>query len=169
MVNVTGFNTGETINYNGKEAKIDSSYSYSSQIRIEVDGKIVTVDRNDLFGMNKNRPDFEEQIAACDEQIEANKERIKNCDLIWNTAKRTITSCRDQMWALLSKAGVQSFSQITDEEVRAQYAELYGQKGDARSLQIRAVSDTINAANNTASVAIDKMHLVNQQYVFGLA
>ena len=169
MVTSTGFNTGEIIKYQGKEARVVSSHSYSSQITIEVDGKMITVNRNDLFGMNDIRPDFEGQIAQYDEQIEKNKEQIKLSDAIWNAAKQTIKTCRDQMWSLLSDAGVKSYSQITDAEVRAQYAELYEQKGGARSAQIKAVSDIIHASNNTASVAIDKMNLTNQQYVFGLA
>lgn len=162
----TNFKNGETVNYNGKEATVVNTHSYSNYLTILVDGKQITVEKNDLFGMNKSNKHFDRLIDSCDEQIAKNKSIINDAKLNWAAAVNTIKSCREQMHGILKSSGVSTFSQITNDEQRAQYLKLKNDRGDARSVQIRASADIINAAHSVGSAALSKMNFLNQQAIY---
>ena len=160
MVLQANFQTGEIVNYDGKLAKVCDTGFGTSTITIEVDGKCISVDKNDLFGMNENLETssvLDNQIANCDEQIEDN---------LWQQAKDEIKSLRNQMQALLSSFGVSLVTQL-DEPNKAQYKALRAERVNQRLVQIRATSDIMTAAHNTASVASYKQDLVNTK-AFGV-
>ena len=164
------FKIGEQVTFNGKKAVVSESHIYSDTVTIIVDGKEYSVNKNDLFGMNekKNEYFFDRQIDFYDKQIEQNKETIKEQNTLWARAKDKIKSCREQMASILHLAGVSIASQINDESQRAQYYALRDSRMDARLEQIGATAEIMNAANNTATLAFNKMNISHQKSFFGL-
>ncbi len=164
------FKYGETINYNGKSARIVSQNLTGSYLRIEVDGKIITVDKNDLFGMNKSAiSGLDRQIEVYDEQIKENKNLIKYYNEIWYTAKSGIKEARNKMASLLDSIGVTNAFQITNAEHKKEYAALRKERCDARMTQISASANILSTANDTVSLALHKGDLQSRQLLFGLA
>ena len=170
MVLQANFQTGETLNYNGKQATVCDTGFGTSTITIEVDGKCISVDKNDLFGMNndlQNTSILDSQIESCDEQIAKNKSIIENSKQLWNNAKEEIKSLRNQMQMILNSFGVSLVTQLDDAN-KAQYNALRSQRVNQRLVQIRATSDIMTAAHSTASAASYKQDLTNTK-AFGLA
>ena len=164
MVLQANFQNGETVNYNGKSATVCSAPIAGASITIEVDGQIIRVDKNDLFGMNKDLKEnttlLDSQIEGCDKQIEENKSIIAKCNILWDAAKKEIKSIRSQMSALLSSFGAATVSQL-DDAGKAQYKALREDRVSQRQVQIRASSDIMSAAINTSSVCSYKQDLVH--------
>ncbi len=158
------FKYGDTVNYNGQEAKIVSHNQSGNFLRIEVDGKIITVDKNDLFGMNTDyESDYDRQVANYNERIEENKNKIEHFQQLWYAAKDSIKLAREKIDNLFDSLGVTNVSQITNADKKKEYKSLKQERYDARMTQIRASADIIGTANDTVSLAINKGNLQNQQ------
>jgi len=162
------FQNGEKVNFNGREATVISGHSYSNKITIQVDGKLITVDKNDLFGMKKTTKEPEDfyakAINSCDEQIEHNKDIIETYKELWADAKAKIRECRNKMGSILKENRVSKFNQL-DEGQKAIYMSFKSDKSAARATQIRATAGIISAAHSTASEAGYKHTLINEQYI----
>lgn len=164
------FKYGDTVNYNGQEAKIVSHNQSGNFLRIEVDGKIITVDKNDLFGMNTDyESDYDRQVANYNERIEENKNKIEHFQQLWYAAKDSIKLAREKIDNLFDSLGVTNVSQITNADKKKEYKSLKQERYDARMIQIRASADIIGTANDTVSLAIDRGNLQNQHLLFGIA
>ena len=159
------FKTGDTVNFYGHNAIVSEAHYYSDTVTIIVNGKEYSVNKNDLFGMNNHKNDyyFDERIENYNEQIENNKETIKEQNTLWALAKAKIKECINQMSSILRSAGVTNGSQISDEKQKAQYDAFRDSRIDARSKQIRATAEIMNAANNTATLALNKMNVTHQK------
>lgn len=158
------FKYGDTVKYNGQEAKIVSHNQSGNFLRIEVDGKIITVDKNDLFGMNTDyESDYDRQVANYNERIEENKNKIEHFQQLWYAAKDSIKLAREKIDNLFDSLGVTNVSQITNADKKKEYKSLKQERYDARMTQIRASADIIGTANDTVSLAINKGNLQNQQ------
>ena len=164
------FKIGEQVYFNGQKALVSEAHFYSDTVKIIINGKEYSVNKNDLFGMNNNKNEyyFDRQIDYYNEQISQNKERIEEQNTLWARAKDKIKSCRQQMASILHLAGVSIASQINDEIQKAQYYALRDSRMDARLEQIRATAEIMNAANNTATLAFNKMNISHQKSFFGL-
>ena len=159
------FKTGETINYNGQKAVVVEAHSYSSYITIEVNGEKITVDRNDLFGMNNAKNYYDERIADCDERIERNWGIIKLAEKVYDACANVIKACRKGMARILAELNVKSADNITDISKRKEYLSLSDEKAYNKVLKNRASADIMSAAIDTGSVCSTKMNLINQQAV----
>ena len=164
MVLQANFQQGETVLYNGKFATACEAPFAGSTLTIEVDGKCISVDKNDLFGMNKDYTQnaLDRHITQCDEQIAENKSIIKEANARWDLAKEQIKFLRGQMNSLLRSFGATTVGELGEAE-QAQYKALRADRMSQRSVQIRATSDIMSAAINTASVASSKQNFLNAQ------
>ena len=154
--------------YNGQVATIVAHTPNSQFITIEVNGVKISVNKNDLFGMNnleEVNKYYDEQIAYYDEQMKKNEETIDANKSLWTACKNAIREGKQLLASILNELGVQDFSQITDKEQKQRYQDTVAKNSTARSTQLRATSDIISAANDTCSCATSKINLVNQQYI----
>lgn len=165
MRNLSFLKPGDTVNYLGKQGKFLGENYSGSGIKIVIDGKVVVVDPNDLFGMNE-KIDFSSQIALYDKEIEENKTIIKENKTLWEAAKKTISFCKEQMALILSDSNVSTIDGITDSELRQEYFALKEQRYNARSAQIHATSTILTAAIDTGSACSSKINCINQQAIY---
>lgn len=163
---VIHFNAGEKINYKGENAVVVSDNFGSSSITICVDGKQISVDRNDLFGMNKDNSYFQKRIAQCDARIAKFQKTIDFFNKLWSAAKEAAKDCRRQMASILSAFKATNYKQIDDKEQRDAYLALMGQNYDAKRTMNRASSSVISAAIDAGSECFAKGNLLNQQALY---
>lgn len=167
------FKYGETVNYQGNEAKVVSHNTSGDYLRIETEnGKIIVVNKNDLFGINSS-PDSPEtgiasRVSYYDEQIEENKNFINLCQQIWENAKAGIKTTKEKMRSFLASLDITHAYQIQNAAQKKEYKAMRAECSDFRSQQIRASADILHAAHETGSFASDKGNLLNQS-IFGLA
>lgn len=168
--NVT-FKYGEKVNYDGKVAEVVFASSYSDKITIKLeDGTFLSVNKNDLFGMNNNvQSDIEARLASYDEQIAKNKSFIKECQQLWTSAKEGIKKTKNEMNSYLASLGVTHAFQITNADQKKEYKAMRAKCSDFRSEQIRASANILHTANDTVSSVIDKGNLQNIQNIQLLA
>ncbi len=162
--NVT-FKYGEEVNYDGKSAEVVFASPYCDKITIKLeDGTFVSVNKNDLFGMNNNvQSDIETRMNSYDEQIAENKSFIKECQQLWASAKEGIKRSKEEMNSYLASLGVTHAFQLTNADQKKEYKAMRAECSDFRSQQIRASADILHTANATVSLAIDKGNLQNIQ------
>ena len=167
-LNCQNYQTGEHVNYNGRDAVVISNNYSSRSITIEVDGKRITVDRNDLFGMNKDISSsyYDSQIANLDKSIEKKQAQIEENKTLWSIATKKIHDCRLLMRSILNEFGVSSFKQLTDENAKKQYSLAMTDKTSARSVQIGASSDIISDAHSAGSDILYRGTLLNEQSIY---
>ena len=162
------FKYGETVNYQGNEAKVVSHNTSGDYLRIETeDGKIIVVNKNDLFGINSS-PDSPEtgiasRVSYYDEQIEENKSFIEKCQQLWYMAKEGIKRTKGKMNSYLASLGITHAFQLTNTNQKKEYNAMRTEYSDYRFEQIRASADILHTVNATVSLAIDKGNLQNIQ------
>lgn len=137
----TGFQTGDTVLYNGQECRVKNSSSGSSFITIEIDGVEKIVNKKDIqtfgiFGF-KNQEEIDKIVAE-------NKEKIKGFKQDWNIAKNQKWDFIAQMSYFWDNLGLPSgcFGQLNGEQ-REQYSNLVEQKHGAMA-QMRAASNGVH-------------------------
>lgn len=167
------FKYGETVNYQGNEAKVVSHNTSGDYLRIETeDGKIIVVNKNDLFGINSS-PDSPEtgiasRVSYYDEQIEKNKNFINLCQQRWNDAKEGIKTIKEKMRLFLALLDITHANQIQNAAQKKEYKSMSAECSDLRGIQIRSSADILHTANETGSLVLDKGNWLNQS-IFGLA
>lgn len=149
------FSIGEQVNYQGYDAVIVSNNNASHSLTIRLNnGEIITVDSNDLFGMNQKKKsiagDIQNRVDDLNESIEKGTQKIKYNQKLWSVAVELIRTCRRKINSLFSALGVQSENEITDAENRKKYQELVENKASQISIRNRASSDVIYYAHRTA-------------------
>lgn len=164
------FKYGETVNYQGNEAKVVSHNTSGDYLRIETeDGKIIVVNKNDLFGINSNlETSIASRVSYYDEQIEKNKNFINLCQQIWNDAKEGIKTIKEKMRSFLASLDITHAYQIQNAAQKKEYKSMSAECSDLRGIQIRSSADILHTANKTGSLVLDKGNLLNQS-IFGLA
>ena len=163
MVKTGRFHRGDTINYNGQNAVVVRNPIYSKMITIRVDGKEISVDRNDLFGMNDMKKYYDDKLAACDERIERNWKTIKQSEKEYSFGSELIKKCKNDMAKILADFNVKSVDEITDVSKRKEYLTLSDRKAFGKTLKNRASSSIMSAAIDTGCVCSEKMNYINQQ------
>ena len=162
------FSTGEHVNYQGSDAVIVSNNFASHSLTIQLpDGKTVTVDRNDLFGMNKSIKavcdGIQQHVDDLDEEIEQGNEKIKFNQNLWTTAVKMIRNCKRAINIMFRNLGIKSENEITDVSDREKYKELVENKSSAISTRNRASGDVIWYAHKTESAVLSRHKCLLQQ------
>lgn len=137
---------GETVTWQGKEAKVISCEG--AYTTITVDGKTISVRTAELM---RNSIYNTSLIKAYKTEIEENKQIIEENKNLWGQMSDQIKACRNQMYSILKNAGVRSYHQIENSEQREKFAELRDNRHSARLTQIKASASVIRAAHETAS------------------
>ena len=151
MVSIN-FSTGEHVQYQGNDAVILSNNhnTHSLTIRLE-NGEIVTVDKNDLFGMNKNLfegciNDCKTRIANLDEEYEERSQKAKFSLKAYYLHKLSAKNYKAEADKVL---GDKSFSALSGKE-KADYEEAMHNYKDAKHLAYQSDCDFRN--NNSAAL-----------------
>lgn len=164
------FKYGETVNYQGNEAKVVSHNTSGDYLRIETEnGKIIVVNKNDLFGINSSpETGIASRVSYYDEQIEENKNFINLCQQRWNDAKEGIKNTKEKMRSFLASLDITHAYQIQNAAQKKEYKSMSAECSDLRGIQIRSSADILHTANETGSLVLDKGNWLNQS-IFGLA
>ena len=113
----------------GSRARVEES---NGKLYVIIDGHRIEADKNDLFGMNKSNPNewLEKLVAEYDKEMQNNEEKIGFLEKQEEAIKSAIKKVKNAFWSLLSKCGVRSINQITDEADRSRAISLNNQKWD---------------------------------------
>ena len=147
------------INGEYRPATLDSNGKWY----VEIDGKRVEVDPNDLFGMNSNITETpQNMIDFYEEQLTKNDEKKDYLQALGDSIKENLKSAKDKYNSLLSSLGVKSFREINDSaqytEAQEQYRNIAGLKKDKISNSNRYYS----ACMRSFDLALDKGDWANQ-------
>ena len=160
---------GSHVIYQGKPAIVKMGASWSENLTIEVDGKIITVNKNDLFGINEKKEAqnawFEDRVAEKKETIAKNDEKIELLNKVWNGAVAMVRSSKESMYSLLKKNNVSHYSELKGEEQEKYLKHMHDRK-DARSAQLSSAADVIRLAHQSGDLAFEIGDLLNQQALF---
>ena len=113
----------------GSRAKI---LEENGKIYVVIDGKRVEADRNDLFGVNKSNINeyLERLVAAYDEQMAKNEEKINFLEKMEESIKASIKKVRSAISGILAQCHVSSIGQIEDTSLKSQALGLNAEKWD---------------------------------------
>ena len=143
-------------------AKIEETAG--GKIYVVIDGKRIEADKNDLFGMNKANPTewLEKLIDEYDKQMKENKEKISFLEKQEAAIKEALKKVKNAFWALLSKCGVRSISQITDASQKKEAISLNNQKWDLSFSKTGINNQLHSALLDNFLTACDKGKRVNE-------
>ena len=167
----TFFQSGSTVQYNGKDAKVVTNTPLSSDyIMLEIDGKQIVVKKeevySDMFGVNqkwKECTNFaNKRIADLDADIEKREERIKENKKIFVQAIEDWHKYVKQISQLFSKNGVTNVNQLQGDDL-AQYKVLCKSKNDAKMIQLRADNSIFTDVIEIGSDCSYKQNWINQR------
>jgi hypothetical protein len=113
----------------GTRAKI---LEENGKIYVVIDGKRVEADRNDLFGVNKSNMNeyLERLVAAYDEQMAKNEEKISFLEKMEESIKANIKKVKSAIRGILAQCHVSSIGQIEDASLKSQALGLNAEKWD---------------------------------------
>lgn len=142
--------TGDTVQYNGKEAKITSSDSGSSFVWINVGGEDKLVNINDLktYGIFSNGLSDEDK-----EKLAENKQKIKGYKQDWSIGrdlKWDAIRCLSSFWRNLG-ISIGSFDKLNSEQL-AEYKSYKDQKSAGIAQMLTASSGVHSTVNNSLSI-----------------
>lgn len=164
------FKYGETVNYKGNPAEVVFATGLCDKITIRLeDGTVIGVDKNDLFGMNRDKDvetSLDKRIEYYTKEIEENKNFIKVCQEIWADANENIKEMKNKMATYLSSLGLSHAFQITEASQKKEYKAMRNECSDYKMAQIRASADILNTAHDTGSMALARGDIQNQQLLF---
>ena len=130
---------------------------------VEIDGKRIEVDPNDIFGINSNITECpQRQVDYYDRLLSENEEKKDYLQETAKNIKEQLKNANEKFNALLSNLGVTSYRQITDSakytEAKEQYQNIAGLKHDKVSNSNRYFS----ACLYSFDLALDKGNWLNQ-------
>ena len=100
---------------------------------VVIDGKKIKVDKNDLFGVNSDLTEHPQRLVNYyDKLIEKNNEKINYLKSKGEALKAQFKDVREQYYGLLSKFGVDKYSDIDDEAQKAEAKKFYTDLSDLR-------------------------------------
>ena len=119
---------------------------------VVIDGKRVKVDKNDLFGVNSNLTEHPQRLVNYyDKLIEKNNEKIDYLKAMGEALKAQIKGVQKQYYGLLSKFGVDKYSDIADEAQKAEAKKFYS---DLSNLKMAKTANS-NSLFTTCNTQLD--------------
>ena len=122
---------------------------------VVIDGKRVKVDKNDLFGVNSN-------LTYYDKLIEKNNEKIDYLKAMGEALKAQIKGVQKQYYGLLSKFGVDKYSDIDDEAQKAEAKKFYSDLSDLKMAKTANSNREYSAYMTAFDYALEKGNWQNQ-------
>ena len=158
--------TGSYILYEGKPAHIKWSTPWSDTITIEVEGKTITVNKNDLFGINDKKNEYaqwlETQAESRREEIIKNEKEMTFLKELYANSTKMITTCKETMYCLLRKNQVSSYNELKGDAQEKYLAELATLK-DSTSIKWHAGNGINRVAHRSINEALNLGEIQNQQ------
>ena len=130
---------------------------------VVIDGKRVKVDKNDLFGVNSNLTEHPQRLVNYyDGLIEKNNEKINYLKAKGEALKAQFKGVQKQYYGLLSKFGVDKYSDIDDEAQKAEAKKFYSDLSDLRMAKTANSNREYSAYMTAFDYALEKGNWQNQ-------
>ena len=130
---------------------------------VVIDGKRVKVDKNDLFGVNSNLTEHPQRLVNYyDELIEKNNEKINYLKSKGEALKAQFKGVQKQYYELLSKFGVDKYSDIDDEAQKAEAKKFYSDLSDLKMAKTANSNREYSAYMTAFDYALEKGNWQNQ-------
>lgn len=130
---------------------------------VVIDGKRVKVDKNDLFGVNSNLTEHPQRLVNYyDKLIEKNNEKIDYLKAMGEALKAQIKGVQKQYYGLLSKFGVDKYSDIDDEAQKAEAKKFYSDLSDLKMAKTANSNREYSAYMTAFDYALEKGNWQNQ-------
>ena len=130
---------------------------------VVIDGKKIKVDKNDLFGVNSNLTEHPQRLVNYyDKLIEKNNEKINYLKSKGEALKAQFKDVREQYYGLLSKFGVDKYSDIDDEAQKAEAKKFYTDLSDLRMAKTANSNREYSAYMTAFDYALEKGNWQNQ-------
>ncbi len=130
---------------------------------VVIDGKKVKVDKNDLFGVNSNLTEHPQKLVNYyDGLIEKNNEKINYLKAKGEALKAQFKGVQKQYYGLLSKFGVDKYSDIDDEAQKAEAKKFYSDLSDLRMAKTANSNREYSAYMTAFDYALEKGNWQNQ-------
>ena len=130
---------------------------------VVIDGKKVKVDKNDLFGVNSNLTEHPQKLVNYyDGLIEKNNKKINYLKAKGEALKAQFKGVQKQYYELLSKFGVDKYSDIDDEAQKAEAKKFYSDLSDLRMAKTANSNREYSAYMTAFDYALEKGNWQNQ-------
>ncbi len=130
---------------------------------VVIDGKRVKVDKNDLFGLNSNLTEHPQRLVNYyDKLIAENNEKIDYLKAKGEALKAQFKGVQKQYYGLLSKFGVDKYSDIDDEAQKAEAKKFYSDLSDLRMAKTANSNREYSAYMTAFDYALEKGNWQNQ-------
>lgn len=130
---------------------------------VEIDGKKVKVDKNDLFGINNSLTEHPQKLVDYyDKLLAENNEKIISLKAAGESLKAQIKGVREQYYGLLSKFGVNKYSDINDETQRAEAKSCYKNLSNLKMERTANSNREYSAYMTAFDYALEKGNWQNQ-------
>lgn len=130
---------------------------------VVIDGKKVKVDKNDLFGVNSNLTEHPQKLVNYyDKLIAENNEKIDFLKATGDALKARFKGVQKQYYGLLSKFGVDKYSDIDDEAQKAEAKKFYSDLSDLRMAKTANSNREFSAYMTAFDYALEKGNWENQ-------
>lgn len=130
---------------------------------VVIDGKKVKVDKNDLFGVNSNLTEHPQKLVNYyDGLIEKNNEKINYLKAKGEAIKAQFKGVQKQYYGLLSKFGVDKYSDIDDEAQKAEAKKFYSDLSDLRMAKTANSNREYSAYMRAFDYTLEKSNWENQ-------
>lgn len=130
---------------------------------VVIDGKKVKVDKNDLFGVNSNLTEHPQKLVNYyDGLIEKNNEKINYLKAKGEALKAQFKGVQKQYYGLLSKFGVDKYSDIDDEAQKAEAKKFYSDLSDLRMAKTANSNREYSAYMRAFDYTLEKGNWENQ-------
>lgn len=130
---------------------------------VVIDGKKVKVDKNDLFGVNSNLTEHPQKLVNYyDGLIKKNKKKINYLKAKGEALKAQFKGVQKQYYGLLSKFGVDKYSDIDDEAQKAEAKKFYSDLSDLRMAKTANSNREYSAYMRAFDYTLEKGNWQNQ-------
>lgn len=130
---------------------------------VVIDGKKVKVDKNDLFGVNSNLTEHPQKLVNYyDKLIAENNEKIDFLKATGEALKAQFKGVQKQYYGLLSKFGVDKYSDIDDEAQKAEAKKFYSDLSDLRMAKTANSNREYSAYMRAFDYTLEKGNWENQ-------
>lgn len=130
---------------------------------VVIDGKKVKVDKNDLFGVNSNLTEHPQKLVNYyDKLIAENNEKIDFLKATGEALKAQFKGVQKQYYGLLSKFGVDKYSDIDDEAQKAEAKKFYSDLSDLRMAKTANSNREYSAYMRAFDYTLEKSNWENQ-------
>ena len=158
------------VNNNSEQAKvwINGQYKVATQTSngdwfVEIDGKKVKVDKNDLFGVNNNLTEHPQYLVDYyDNLINKNNEKIDSLKAMGKFIQEQLDGAKKQYTSFLAKFGVDNYKKIDNASQQAVARKFYNDISDANRAKISNSNSLYSEYNTAFDYALDKGNCQNQ-------